>query len=533
MHDFRTMETKRQHAWSPLRHPAFRALCLSGGVYFVGNAMQSMAAAWQMVEVSGSSFLASLVQTAVFLPMFLLGLPAGVLADTTDRRTLISGALLAQAGACAVLTLLALLGWAAPAVVLGAMFVFGCCAALLTPAWNSAVLDPLPREEWPQAITAISISYNVARAVGPVLAGVLFAWVGSGGVFAVTVATTLAMWWSIRRWPPRPHPPSRLPAERLWGGMVSGLRYALHAPHVFAQLVRATAFGAVGSALWALLPMIAQSRLDEGARGYGWLMGALGAGAIGMGLMLGRLRARHSLDRIIGVSCLVFSAAMIAGALSRSAPVLLVAMVFGGAAWMTATSTFNSVTQSSVPPWVRSRALALHIVSFLGAFAFGSAFWGMAGDLAGLGPALLLAAALMAANALLSRPLPLRVGDVEEITQAAPWDELFVTFEPDPEAGPVSVEIAYRIRPGVDREFLDTIGRIRASRRRDGATLWRVYKDLAEPDRYVERFIVESWSTYLHQRARATVADQALEAEIRSFLAEGESARMAHYVAER
>ena len=147
--------------------------------------------------------------------------------------------------------------------------------------------------------------------------------------------------------------------------------------------------------------------------------------------------------------------------------------------------------------------------------------------------ALLLAAALMAANALLARPLPLRVGDVEEITQAAPWDELFVTFEPDPEAGPVSVEIAYRIRPGVEREFLDTIGRIRASRRRDGATLWRVYKDLAEPDRYVERFIVESWSTYLHQRARATVADQALEAEIRAFLADGETARMAHYVAER
>lgn len=527
------MQSKRHHVWSPLRHPAFRALCLSGGVYFVGNAMQSMAAAWQMVEVSGSSFLASLVQTAVFLPMFLLGLPAGVLADTTDRRTLISGALLAQAGACAVLTLLALLGWAAPAVVLAAMFVFGCCAALLTPAWNSAVLDPLPREEWPQAITAISISYNVARAVGPVLAGVLFAGVGSGGVFAVTVATTLAMWWSIRRWPPRPHPPSRLPAERLWGGMVSGLRYALHAPHVFAQLVRATAFGAVGSALWALLPIIAQARLDEGARGYGLLMGALGTGAIAMGLMLGRLRARHSLDRIIGASCLVFAGAMIAGALSRSAPVLLAAMVFGGAAWMTATSTFNSVTQSSVPPWVRSRALALHIVSFLGAFAFGSAFWGMAGDLVGLAPSLLLAAALMAANALLARPLPLRVGDVEEITQAAPWDELFVTFEPDPEAGPVSVEIAYRIRPGVERDFLDTIGRIRASRRRDGATLWRVYKDLAESDRYVERFIVESWSTYLHQRARATVADQALEAEIRSFLAEGETARMAHYVAER
>ena len=189
--------------WSPLRQPAFRGLWICGGIFFVGSGMQTMAAAWLMVELTGSSFLAALVQTAVFMPMFLLALPAGVLADTTDRRRLISGALLAQAGASALLTLLVLGGWGGSASVLFLVFVCGCCTAVLTPAWNSSVIDPVPRDEWPQAITAVSIAYNAARAVGPTLAGLVFAQLGAGWVFAITVTTTLVMWESIRRWPPK------------------------------------------------------------------------------------------------------------------------------------------------------------------------------------------------------------------------------------------------------------------------------------------------------------------------------------------
>jgi hypothetical protein len=93
--------------------------------------------------------------------------------------------------------------------------------------------------------------------------------------------------------------------------------------------------------------------------------------------------------------------------------------------------------------------------------------------------------------------------------------------------------VAYRIRPGQERAFLDTISQMKAPRRRDGATFWRVYKELGAPSRYVERFIVTSWADYLHQRARATVADHTLEAEVRAFLVPGESARMSHYIAER
>ncbi|WP_422845214.1 MFS transporter [Acidovorax sp. M2(2025)] len=519
--------------WSPLRQPAFRGLWLCGGVFFIGNGMQSMAAAWLMVELSGSSFLAALVQTAVFMPMFLLALPAGVLADTTDRRRLISGALLAQAGACALLTLLVLLGWGGPASVLLLVFVCGCCTAVLTPAWNSSVIDPVPRDEWPQAITAVSIAYNAARAVGPTLAGLVFARLGAGWVFAVTVASTLVMWDAIRRWPPRAHPPSKLPAERLWGGTLSGLRFAWHSRLILAQLVRVMAFSAAGSALWALLPVIAQRQLGTGAQGFGLLMGCLGTGAVGVGLILGRLRARFGLEKIVGVAGVVFAAAMLVAALTHVADVVYVAMLFAGAAWMSAMSTFNTATQASAPQWVRSRAVAMHMVAALGAFALGSAFWGAASDILGLAPTLIAAAALMGAGLLLARPMPLRMGALHEVTQATPWDELFIEAEPLPEAGPVAVEVGYRIVPGTDAAFLDTISRMKAPRRRDGATFWRVYKDLGEPSRYVERFIVESWADYLHQRARATMADQALETEVRAFLAPGETASMSHYIAER
>ena len=518
--------------WSPLRQPAFRGLWICGGVFFVGNGMQTMAAAWLMIELSGSSFLAALVQTAVFMPMFLLALPAGVLADTTDRRRLISGALIGQMCACAVLALLTLKGWSGPASVLFLVFICGCCTAVLTPAWNSSVIDPVPRDEWPQAITAVSIAYNAARAVGPTMAGLVFAQLGAGWVFVVTVATTLVMWESIRRWPPRQHDPSKLPAERLWGGTLSGLRFAWHSHMILAQLVRVMAFSAAGSALWALLPVIAQ-RLGTGAEGFGLLMGCLGTGAVAIGLVLGRLRARFGLEIIVRTAGLVFGAAMLMAALTQMAWFVYLWMLLAGAAWMSAMSTFNTATQASAPQWVRSRAVAMHMVAALGAFAMGSAFWGASSDLIGLTPTLCVAAVLMATGLLLARALPLRMGALHEVTQATPWDELFIEAEPLLEAGPVAVEVSYRIAPGTDQAFLDTISRMKAPRRRDGATFWRVYKDLGDPSRYVERFIVTSWADYLHQRARATMADQALETEVRTFLAPGEVSTMSHYIAER
>jgi MFS family permease len=516
-----------------LRHGGFRGLLRGGAVYFVGNAMQVMATAWLMVELTGSSVLAALVQTAVFLPMFLFALPAGVLADTTDRARLIAGALVVQAVLTLGLALLVFAGWAGAGTLLALTFFAGCCTALLSPAWNSAIVDVVPRDELPQAITAVGIAFNAARALGPAAAGLLFAHAGSGFVFVIATFGVIALLQSVRRHPPRPHPPSRLPAERLWGGMLSALRFARHSDTVLAQLVRTSAFGAAGSALWALLPVIGQRQLGLGATGFGLLMGCMGGGAVLSGLTMGPLRTRLGLERLTALGSMLFAAVMAVAALWPWPPAVYAALFIGGGSWMAVMSTYNTATQSSVPPWVRARANALHVLSALGAFAIGSAFWGALSGIAGLVPTLVTAALAMLAALVLAKPFPLRMGELDEVTQAPLSKDLFIAHQPDPEAGPVAVEIGYRIHSDRMAEFLDALTLLRAPRKRDGATFWRVYRDLADPSRFVERFIVTSWADYLHQRARATVADLELEARLGEFLLEGESPMTQHYIAER
>lgn len=525
--------THPSSTWTPLRQPAFRALWLSGGIYFLGNAMHTMAVSWLMVQITRSSFLVALVQTAAFLPMFLLSLPAGVLADTADRRRLILGSLAVYAVCAVLLTALAALGRAGPATLLAFTFVMGACTALQSPAWNSAVSDTIGRDELPQAITIISMAFNGARAVGPALAGLVFTAAGSGVVFGFAVAGALVMVGAIRRWPPRPHPAAKLPPERLWGGMASGLRYARHSKTILAQLVRTVAFSACGSALWALLPTIAARQLGLGAAGYGLLMGCLGGGAVAVGFFIARLRTGLGMDRLASLCCVVFAAATAIAALSTTRSLVYVALLAGGAAWMAMMSTLNAATQTSAPVWVRARATAMHTLCALGSFALGSAGWGAVSGLVGLQVTLCAAAVGMLAGVLLVRPFPLRMGAASDVTHATPWLDFFVAEEPAPEAGPVAVEIVYRIQPEDAGRFLEAAQHLRVPRQRDGATFWRIYRDLGDPTRYVERFIVSSWVDYLRQRDRATVADQALEARVRVFQAEGVPVSMQHYIAER
>ncbi|MEO5697318.1 MAG: MFS transporter, partial [Burkholderiaceae bacterium] len=264
------------------------------------------------------------------------------------------------------------------------------------------------------------------------------------------------------------------------------------------------------------------------------LMGCMGAGAVGAGLVIGRLRARLGLEVLIRVGCLTFAAATIAAAFVPWPTVIYLALMLAGASWMSVMSTFNTATQTSAPPWVRARAAALHVLCALGSFALGSALWGALSGLFGLSVALTLAGVAMASGVLLGRWFPLRMGQESDVTQVIPmWEDLTIAHEPSPQDGPVAVEIAYRIREDDVPAFLAAASQLRAPRRRDGATFWRLYRDLADPARYVEWFIVTSWADYLHQRSRATLSDQDLDDRVRAFLIPGETVTMQHYVAER
>jgi MFS family permease len=442
-------------------------------------------------------------------------------------------ALATQAASGALLVVLVFSGWAGPGTLMFFVFICGCCTALQSPAYNSSIGDAVPRDELPTAVTMLGIAYNAARALGPALAGLVFA-VGGAWNFVLAVAGTLLLAHTVRRWPPKPHPPSRLPAERLWGGMLSAVRFAWHSHPVLAQLVRTIAYAGCGSALWALLPVIGQRQLGLGAAGVGLLMGCMGAGAVGAGLIIGRIRTRVGLEALVRGGCLMFAAAMLVAAFVRWPIVVYLALALAGGSWMSVMSTFNTATQTSAPPWVRSRAVAMHALCSLGSFALGSAVWGALSGMFGLTTALCTAALLMVIGTLLARWFPLRMGEAADVTPVKTmWEDFAIADEPSPEAGPVAVEIGYRVRAEDLPEFLEAASQLRAPRRRDGATFWRLYRDLADPARYVERFIVTSWADYLHQRARSTMSDQELDERVRSFLLPGESVTMQHYIAER
>ncbi|MEO8299422.1 MAG: MFS transporter [Burkholderiales bacterium] len=516
-----------------LRNAPFRGLWGAGGAFFLGNAMHNMAASWQMIEVSGSAFLAALVQTAAFLPMFLLSLPAGVLADTADRRRLMIGTQTVYTAAALLLALLVVVGHVGPATLLFFTFVLGVCTAVQSPSWNSAVSDTVTRDQLPIALTLIAMAYNGARAVGPALAGLVFSFTGSAVVIGIAALCAVAMMLATYRWPPQPRPKGKLPPERLWGGMLSGLRFVRHSPAVLSHLVRTVAYSAIGSALWALLPVVAQRQLGLGAAGFGLLMACLGGGAVTAGFFVGRLRQRMRLDVLAAGSSVIFAGAMLACALSTWHALVYVSLLFGGAAWMCMLTTLNAGVQMAAPMWVRARATSMHVLCALGSFALGSALWGAASDLAGLTPTLVAAAIFLVASLALARPFPLVVGHEKDVTPANPWEDLFIAHEPGLEDGPVAVEIAYRVQADDAPQFLDAAQLLAVPRRRDGATLWRLYRDLSDPECYCERFIVTSWADYLRQRERVTLADQELEAAARRFQIPGYPIVMRHYVAER
>ena len=300
------------------RHPAFGGLWSAGAAYFIGNAMQAMAASWLMVELTGSSFLAALVQTAVFLPMFLLSLPAGVLADTTDRRRLILCALGCRPAAAWCWPRCCSPAWAGPATLLFFTFVAGCCTALLSPAWNSDVADTVPREDLPQAITAMSIACNGARALGPRSRAWCSPWRRRLGVRArrgqragddagdAPLAAAAA--------------PADAPAGRALVGRHARAGCAMRGTRrsILAQLLRTVAYSAAARRCGRCCRSSAQRQLGLGAAGFGLLMGCLGTGAVAAGLVLGRVRARSGWSGWSPLGCLVFAAVMLVAAFVRS-----------------------------------------------------------------------------------------------------------------------------------------------------------------------------------------------------------------------
>jgi MFS family permease len=502
--------------WSPLRHPLYRWLWIASVASNIGTWLQSVGASWLMTTLSPSATLVAGVQAATSLPMFLLSLPAGALADVLDRRRILIVTQAWMTVAATAMGLLTLLGRMSPWGLLFFTFVLGLGAALNGPPWQAILPELVPRRELAAAITLQSIGFNIARAAGPAIGGLLVAAAGPGWTFLLNAVSFLGVVAVLVSWR-RPTIESVLPAERFFGAMRTGMRYVRHAPEVIAPIVRGSVFVLCASSLWALLPIVARVDLEQGAAGYGILLTALGVGAVAAALVLPRFNRRSSSDLVVAVATLVFAASTAALAVVHNFALVCFALVLAGGAWLSHLSSLNVAVQTVVPSWVQGRALSVYMLIFYAGLAGGSALWGAVADHFGVAESLLISVAGMVVGLLATLRFHLRTGEGINLAPSRQWPAPIIHHELEPERGPVLVTVEYVVDPARSQEFARAMDEVRRIRLRDGALQWGLFVDAAAPGRHTEVFLVKSWLEHLRQHERVTMADSDLEERARAF----------------
>jgi MFS family permease len=473
--------------------------------------MQNVGATWLMASLTPSPLLVALMQTATSLPVFLVGLPAGAMADIVDRRRILLFTQAWMLAAAAILGVLTIFGWTTPAALLALTFALGLGGAMNSPVWQAVTPELVPRAELPAAVALSSISFNIARAIGPALGGVVVTATGPGVCFVLNAASFLGVLAVIFRWR-RARRSSALPAERVFGAVVAGARYVRYAPALRAVLVRTAAFVVCASALWALLPVIARDQLQLGSLGYGVLLGFLGLGALAGALLLPTMRRHLSTDRQVVVATVLFALATLGLGTVRSVPVLCLAMVAGGAGWMGFTSSVNVVAITAAAPWVRARALGMYMLVFQGSLAGGSALWGVAAARIGQPDALLVASFALVGGLATAVRWSLGSEGRADLGPPRPGRPApHPATEPGAGEGPVLVTVEYDVDPERAGDFADAMHEVGLMRRRNGSVQWGLYRDPASPRRFVETFVSDSWGEHLRQHERLTMADQAVQ----------------------
>lgn len=490
--------------------------------------MQLVGAQWLMGTLGGSVAEVAFVQTAVTLPMVFLALPGGAIGDVFDRRRLL---LLAQSFmlACAAgLAILTVTDTITPALLLGLMFALGIGTALTLPSWQAVQPELVSREEIPSASALAGISMNLARAVGPAGGGAIVALSGPGAVFMLNALSFAAVVIALGRWRREPNR-RRLAAEHLAGAIRTGARYVRSSPRLRAVLVRGSLFMLLGSAVWALLPIVARDRLELGAGGYGVLLGLVGVGAVLGGLALGRARARFSTNAIVASCSLSYAVTTVAVALTDQAWIVGAAMLVGGVCWIGVLASLNATAQMVLPSWVRARGMAIYLTVFFAGQAGGGLIWGLVAQARGTEVALLVVAVGLVLGVLVGTRFPLASTKGLDMSAAAEMPTLEHALDRDDEHGPVLVTVEYRVPPENHGPFREVLSKRGRARRRSGASGWGLYQDGHDPNRFLETFTVATWQEFLRQRGeRLTVLDVALRDEALALVEEGSTPRVEH-----
>lgn len=512
----RKIETARAVSiGEPLRTPLFRRIWLGSLLSNLGLLIQGVGAAWAMTQLTAAADMVALVQTALMLPILLLSIMAGAVADMYDRRKVGLIALSISLVAAAGLTALTAADLLTPWLLLASCFAIGTGMALFGPAWQASVSEQVPAHTLPQAVALNSISYNIARSFGPAIGGVIVATAGAVAAFAANAFLYVPLLIVLLLWR-RNHVPPRLPAERIDRAIASGLRYILHSPSIRTVLWRTFFTGVAGGSISALMPIIARDNLGGGAQTYGLILGAFGVGAVAGALTIGAIRHRVSGEATVSFSAVIMAAGVAIVALSGSIVLTAVALLATGAAWMVSITLFNIGVQLAAPRWVAGRALAGFQAAIAGGVAIGSWFWGHIAQEHDLATALFMSAATMASSPLLAlwlRMPPGEQSDQDGVEQAAPDAKLALTAR----SGPIVVEIEYRVAASEARDFYGAMQKVGRTRNRNGAYSWSIARDIVDPELWTERFHCPTWLDYLRHRSRYTIAELALQTNAEAF----------------
>jgi MFS family permease len=520
-----TGAAKAGGAFEPLREPVFRRIWSASVLSNFGQLILGVGAAWEMTRLTSSASLVALVQTALMLPLMLVAVPAGAVADMFDRRKIAMLGLGFSVACGALLTTLAWLGLTSPWMLLGFCSLIGAGVALYSPSWQASISEQVPPPQLPAAIALGSISYNFARSFGPALGGLIVLAAGAKAAFAVNTVCYLPLLAAFFLWKRR-HLPSRLPPERIDRAIVSGGRYALHSGPVRTVLVRAFMFGLAGASASALAPLIAKDLLAGDASTYGVLLGSSGVGAVVGALMVSRVREHLSNEAATRILALASGLAIILVGLSHSLPLTCAGLFLAGAGNILTIALFNISVQLASPRWVTARALSLFSSALTGGIAIGAVLWGVAANGASVQVALIASGAALCATPLLAFLFPLPETGVDGVEAIELDHEPEVAMALTLRSGPVVIEVDYLVHPDQARPYYDAMLRVQRTRMRNGAFNWSISRDIADPGLWTERYQFPTWGDYLRMRDRFTQADLAAQSAAQAFILDGAPKRV-------
>lgn len=517
--------------WDALRIPVFRMLWLTWFASNLSMWMNDVAAAWLMTTLTTSPVLVALVQSASTLPVFLLGLPSGALADIMNRRKLLIATQFWVATTAIVLCVVMFAGVMTAPLLLVLTFANGIGLAMRWPVYSAIVPRLVPRADLQSAIALNGVAMNSSRVIGPVVAGAVIAAFGSQYVFLMNAVLSLVAGFVILRWR-SDEKASVLPGERFVGAMRVGFQYVAQSNSIRAVLLRVAVFFLQSTALLALLPLVAKNMPTGGAWAYTTLLASLGLGAVLAALWLPRLRVLMTRDRLLRDGSIVQAIAMVVVGFAPNPWSAVPVMMIAGAAWISVVNTLTVSSQLALPDWVRARGMAIYMMTMMGAASASAALWGQVAVHLEVQWTFVAAALTGVIVLFLTRRFILTREEDVDLTPARILTEPVAAFPIEHGKGPVLVTIEYEVDPARLNEFLEVMFETRGDRLRKGALSWGLFHDISAPTRYLEYFLDESWADHLRRFERFTAADAELRERRQSFHVGGAAPRVSRYIAE-